>query len=101
VSYTSDHIIQSSDIMPGLALAAAEEIEQLESENARLADACRRFRHFVNARGGSWAEMLEVLNATLDRDDDRKQEAHQETVQDEMRDAWREEMRRDAFGGSR
>ena len=90
MSYTSDHINQSSDIMPGLALDAAAEIEQLEAENLKLVEACRCFRHFVNMRGGSWGEMLEILNSALGDDDDRKQEAHQETMQDKMREEWHE-----------
>ena len=36
MSYVSEHIFQSSDIMPDLAIQAAEEIEQLELENAEL-----------------------------------------------------------------
>lgn len=98
MSYTSDHIKQSSDIMSDLALAAADEIERLEAENAKLIEACRCFRHFVNMRGGSWGEMLEILNSTLGQDDDRKQESYQETMQDKMREEWHEEMRIDAFG---
>ena len=65
MSYISDHIKQSSDIMPSLALDAADEIERLEAENAKLIESCRCFRHFVNMRGGSWGEMLEILNSAL------------------------------------
>ena len=53
MSYISDHINQSSDIMPGIALEAADEIERLEKElaGARLEIAtsvldCRTCNHY-------------------------------------------------------
>lgn len=79
-------------------LYVADELDQLEDENSKLREAAKCFRHFVNMRGGSWSEMLEILNNVLSCDDDRKQEAHQEAIQDERRAQWHEEMRRETFG---
>ncbi len=97
MSITSDRI-KENGFIHALADEAAAEIEQLEAENAKLIEACQCFRHFVNMRGGSWAEMLEILTDALSEHNDRNQEAHQETMQDKMREEWHEEMRLDAFG---
>jgi hypothetical protein len=43
--------------------AAVAEIEALEKENEKLKEAVKCFRYFVRERGGSWAEMLEILES--------------------------------------
>lgn len=68
MSITSERI-KKNGFIHALADEAAAEIEQLEAENAKLVEACRCFRHFVGMRGGSWGEMLEVLNSALGPDE--------------------------------
>lgn len=64
MSITSDRI-REQGFFHALADDAADEIEQLEAENRKLKEACRCFRRFVNMRGGSWAEMQEILTDAL------------------------------------
>lgn len=45
---------------------AADELDRLEDENSKLREAAKCFRHFVNNRGGSWAEMKEILDSVLE-----------------------------------
>lgn len=64
MSITSDQI-REFGFIHALADDAADEIEALEAQNEKLIEVCRCFRHFVNMRGGSWSEMLDILNDVL------------------------------------